>query len=262
MKAVVIIGFNYTNSKINTLPGIPIDINNVYKTFKKSQPDKTIVVTDIKSNMPIHYFYQSIKDGHVTSSVSTFIDYVQKTKEYLLCSNVKTFFEFMNNFMDDVKYITLYFTGHCVNGKIMFPSGEEYSITEIIKNINNRINKDGYIFALFDCCEYTTNFPFCYSIDHGKHIYNKNGEFIPNNIIVMGNKENKNVPIDRHGSNFTKLILENINIKSIEEFNKIIPSAGIYVNTCKTKYIWPWVTTDDISDIKILEDIQTVILDI
>jgi len=149
MLIVYIIGFCYKDStddqfhnqlhKKLFLPGIIIDLYQIYNIFSKIKPDKLIVITDIEENVTIEIVLEAIRESKIDAHILSFITKLKEQNSYLqFVSKTQLLTHFQENLINYDK-VFVYYTGHVESGSLLLPV---YSKSSIIKR---KILKDSTI---------------------------------------------------------------------------------------------------------------------
>jgi len=136
MLIVYIIGFCYKDSiNPNTskqlfLPGIIIDLYQIYNIFSTIKPDKLIVITDIEDNVTMEIVLEAVREYKIDAHILTFITKLKNQDNYLQFVSKK---QLLDNFKTNLPLydkVFIYYTGHVENGSLLLPL---YTKSPIIK---------------------------------------------------------------------------------------------------------------------------------
>jgi len=137
MLIVYIIGFRYNDSpdsknpKRVYLPGIIVDLYQVYNIFNKIHPDKIVIITDIDENVSIDIVLEAIKQEKIDAHVLSFISSLKSDKKYIQFLSKEKFLSDIKNTISGYDKIFIYYTGHVDSGSILLP------VPKLINSRNN-----------------------------------------------------------------------------------------------------------------------------
>jgi len=146
------IGINdSTNTNRMALPGIIIDLYQVYNIFLKVKPDKLLVVTDIEDDVDIDIVLEAIRDSKINAHILSFIKKLKNQNNYFQFTSKDKLISLFKETLPHYDKIFIYYTGHVENGSILLPIYSEISpehkvimdsITDIsLMNINKSENE-------------------------------------------------------------------------------------------------------------------------
>jgi len=163
----LLIGFEYTErenaSGVETqecrvgskkLPGTLVDLFIAKKFFQeKSKIENFKILTDVR-NFNIN-FIDTL--GEVDGQIFSF--YPTGKETYV--SNLDSLIEEIISYLKDLKFLCIYYSGHCVENKMVLPSEETIKIKDI-EELILRINPDLEMCFILDCCDFKDNLKsFC-----------------------------------------------------------------------------------------------------
>lgn len=131
MKAILLIGFSYeelNDLEVHPLPGILIDLYQVYTYFTNIGYDKILLITDIWKSTPISLLSRPILEGIVNSNILNFIDSTGSIQ--FLYTTEDAFISKIKEFIADVDELVVYYTGHSKKNLFVLPN-VNYGITKI-----------------------------------------------------------------------------------------------------------------------------------
>lgn len=263
-KKVILIGFEYNNlhnPDIDFLPGIPIDLYQVYSFIKnipgeKYKTDNITVFTDIKKDYKTKILKNAIIEGIVDSGLLSFFEDIKELNQYVEFKSQN----YYNNFEHTIKSlfsntndkICIYYTGHAINENIIFPDGSLYSFSRLVKFISKCSNKYTEIMIIMDCCNgIGLNLPYVlndniYRLTYGKHIF-----VLPKIICISSSTKMEKSLATKNGSLFTRnlfqLLSNELNISLRDLLNKInrlkhinLQKVTIHASYPTLKIIWGW----------------------
>ena len=240
MRVAVIIGFNYVNpeqipsSNYRLIKGVIIDLYMIYKYICQRNYDKIIVVTDIYTDVHIDKVTPAIIDGLIDLDIANFIEHLDQNEQIYFYDNKDNFSNFMTTLVTNSSHLMIYYTGHAINNKIIFPvilpycsiipedkSEKErelqvhqgmFTCDQFIKLFTDAVADNCQILLIFDCCNGPDfNLPFVLD-ENG--IYRLNNYHFPQKEIiclVSSLPEEKSLSTN-NGSLFTHIIIKNLNI--------------------------------------------------
>ena len=269
---ILLIGFEYKRSKKwNTLPGIPVDLYQVYRYFS-SISRNILVFTDVNKDYKTTVLKKAILDGYVDSNLLSFIEDTKEKKQHELYISEKKNGYRMNNFDKVIKgFVTgldkliLYYTGHAKGGNIILPDNTQVAL-DYIREILTLTNPDCQILSILDCCQSDgLSLPYIWS----DGIYRLNSlNFVPQKIICLSSSMlHQDSTATRSGSLFTRVLFGYLEkqrgkIITIGEILDIDEIPIIYSSYPHLKRLWNWVTTESNNiDIYIDETIMTITLE-
>jgi hypothetical protein len=147
----IIIGFEYTQ---NRLPGTHVDIFRSHRFFTEvSKISKYCVITDINRPPDTQNLLSSIYDGIVDAKIIDFFPNLFTNREYMYTYTANDFVCNLIQFINDskIKFLTVYYTGHSKDSRIILPSGELYDIS-FLEDVICGILPDVEILFILDCC--------------------------------------------------------------------------------------------------------------
>lgn len=219
----LLIGFEYLSTdKWKSLPGIPVDLYQVYQySLKISNNIK--VFTDIDCDHNTEILKQAIFNGHANSGLLSFIqDLKDHNHHYPFKSTFKSnhldnnFESFLIQNSKNVDKMFIYYTGHAKKGNIILPDSTQVSIKHIYELLDCK-----EVIMILDCCEPDITFlPYQYQ-DH-YHLINNN--FSKKHILCLTSDTNKNTT-SKLGSEFTRLLFNYL--VSDNDNNRIISISGL-----------------------------------
>jgi len=149
----LLIGFEYGGKK--KLPGTLVDLFVARKFLKeKSKIEDFLILTDVE-NFNIN-FIDSL--GQVDAEIFSFYP----TGKERFVNILDSFLEIISNYVKKIKYLCIYYSGHCVNNKMDI--GTEYLDFSVLEDFILRINPSVEICFILDCCDFSNNLKsFCVS---------------------------------------------------------------------------------------------------
>lgn len=147
----IIIGFEYTQ---NRLPGTHVDIFRSHRFFTEvSKTSKYCIITDINTPPDTQNLLSSIYDGIVDAKIIDFFPDLFGTKQYMYTYTANDFVCNLIEFINDnkIKFLTVYYTGHSKDSRIILPSGELYDIS-FLEDVICGILPEVEILFILDCC--------------------------------------------------------------------------------------------------------------
>lgn len=264
---VLLIGFEYDRSKKwKTLPGIPVDLYQVYR-YCQSITRNILVFTDVDRDYKTTVLRQAILDGYVDSNLLSFIEDIKEKKQHRVYKSEKKNGYRMNNFDDVVKdfvmgldKLILYYTGHAKGGNIILPDNTQVAL-DYVREILSKTNVDSQILSILDCCQSDgMTLPYIWS----DNIYRLNSNnFLPQQIICLSSSMlNEDSTATRSGSVFTRDLFGYLethdSVVTINELTKLEEPPIIYSSYPQLKKLWNWITMVGSNNIEIYID-DTVI---
>lgn len=278
MLIAVIIGFCYKNSinpndsKRMFLPGIIIDLYQIYNMFLKIKPDKLMVITDIEEDVTIDIVLEAIKDSKIDAHILSFIKKLKESNNYFqFISKDKLLTLFKEN-LSSYNKIFIYYTGHVENGSILLPIYSEFPlIHKILVDSTIQTSLMNIIDSKYNTKESFEIIPTLSSkkIDSTKKVTPKT---TPKLTIDTLSSSTKTIPksttskltIDTLSSPTPKTIPKSISLKkstdTLSSTTKILPTTKIVpklhtINKNNSEFPFPMLNTKS-SEINILDDKQ------
>lgn len=201
--SAILIAFDYKNTEIE-LPGTVIDLYRSYLFFKnKSKINNIFILTDITDSPVTSKLLPGIQDGIANSDILDFIPNLKKTNNYFLTNTLNEFLKNLKQILkSDIKFLTVYYTGHCKNSKLVFHNKEDYEIQNLEKLFSTL---DTEILFILDCCSIKL------SSTLERYIY-----------ILSGSEHNHKTVSTSVGSSFTRTLFEILSENENIEKNEII----------------------------------------
>ena len=237
----LIIGFEYTkNNDWELLPGITVDLYQIYDYVKNLNRFKTLVFTDIANDHNTDTLKKAILDGHVDSGLLSFIEDIKVSNCYTIYQTqvlnqytVNNFDQTIIDFVTGLDRLFLYYTGHGKNGNIILPDGTQVGMKYIKTLLNTYTNANCQIISLLDCCESDNKS----LVSHPSYQH----------ISIASTKINEETTTCKSGSKFTRSIINKF------KNNKILLNCfdNIYISHPNIKYLWNWLILIDHNDITI-----------
>lgn len=161
----LLIGFEYSGKK--KLPGTLVDLFVARKFLKeKSKIEDFLILTDIE-DFNIN-FIDSL--GKVNSEIFSFYPTGKEKNVHTLDS----FLEEVSEYSKKVKYLCIYYSGHCLNNKMDL--GSEYLDFSVLEDFIFRVNTNIELCFILDCCDFKNNLKsFCVSSNLEKPISTNTG---------------------------------------------------------------------------------------
>lgn len=259
MKDIILIGFEYDkNNKFLGLPGIIIDLYQMYKIGTNIAPDNIFIITDIERNPKTKILKNAVLEGIVDENILDFIDDIKESHKYIKYCNLNNFIQNIINIYKNSKQIVLYFTGHCISGNIILPDNTSLSYEDLLNILITYTNINAEILIIMDCCESTDmGLPYMLQLKIKSSIYrltsNKNKIFPKQKIIYISSSiKDENSISHKDGSFFTRVLYKQfknknsslvsiLNIINNEYLLKYNQTASIYSSFPNIKYIWYWL---------------------
>jgi hypothetical protein len=226
----LLIGFEYhKNKQWDTLPGIPVDLYQVYTYIKYLNRFKILIYTDLSKDHKTDVLKRAIVDGYVDSGLLSFIEDIKTRNEHQLYLTEGSNGYFFNNFDETfIKFIKgldrlfLYYTGHGKSGNIILPDGTHVGMEYIKSLLNEHMKTNCQIVSIFDCCEFDglslTSPP------------------TSNHISIGSTTISQEIVTTKTGSEFTRLVISLFKDKkmSLENYEYVFTSHP------NIKYLWNW----------------------
>ena len=219
MKKGLIIGFEYKNG--DYIPGIIVDLYQVYSFFKKNNIKNVLVITDIQYDYNTTVLKSSILNKVVDSGVISFIDDIKTSNEYVNFENLGERYDNDNHkfsrkpiniiisiFCQNTDELFVYFTGHGKNNHLILPNSNILSMTHFRDNILDNCLKDSNILFVMDCCDGNgLKLPFVLIDDIYRLV--DQPEFVKQQVICISSSQHKeNSTATQIGSLFTRYLFK------------------------------------------------------
>lgn len=279
MKSVILIGFQYGDFESNKvhivnslyLPGILVDLYQVYLFAKRMNPDKIIVITDIEKDSKTDLLLKAIVESIVDSDILTFIETIKESNSYYYYNDQSVLIKTITNETYLSDQLFLYYTGHAKEGYILLPNEQRIKMTDLRDIIISSLKPSSEIFIVMDCCNGTgMELPFRFihttnKIDFDEIINNRryqqfryqlqhtpNPIFTKQKIICISSTSNNEDSITtKNGSLFTqslfrhfkstRLLAELLCYISKECLNTNLQTVTIYSSYPDLYHLWPWL---------------------
>lgn len=231
MKVSILIGFEYNQKKY--LPGIKLDISNVYSFVKKINSDRILIVSDHKITFNISkntYVYQ-------------YNDVIQ------LLYMLKTY-------ITDSDQLLIYYTGHSENKALLLPDYNYLLIEQLKQVLIENSRSYAQILVLLDCCQGSNlDLPYLLINDSYKLTNSNDKIFITQHIILCSSTlQNEDSVTSKNGSLFTKILFQILTLYPqykqitqivnlvLEHSTKIFKQTVTVHSSYPNDYIlWNWV---------------------
>lgn len=251
---VLLIGFEYINSNTwKFLPGIPIDLYQVYK-YVSNITKNILVYTDMTKDYNTSILQKAILDGYVNSGLLSFIEDIKDSNQYILYKSelsnkyiINNFDKVIKKFIKNVDRLVIYYTGHGKSGDIILPDNTHVSLSYIKSLI-----KSDQTIVILDCCESNgMNLPYYYNNNFFKL---NNNNFISNEIIcISSTNSDENSSATNTGSLFTRNLFQYLSNNSSFSVKSLV-NINIYTSYPNIKLIWNWFTKKKHNNLDIVFD--------
>lgn len=272
MKLAFIIGFSYnhdeyqSNNHYSLIRGIIVDLYMIYHYLIKSNYDKIIVVTDIYKDVNPDETIPAVINGDVTSDIFSFIEYLQSINNIYFYSNKDNFVEYLKQEVINANHLLVYYTGHAVQDKLLFPLIVQYctldenifaddyqadntntlndkidtdldegsfATSDFINTIIESVNKNCQILLIIDCCN-GSNFNLPFYMDNNGVYHNNNIKtpiYTDREIIcIVSSLHDEKSHSTLNGSPFTKTIINNL-LQDNKTWLKLLLKSQYDINT-------------------------------
>lgn len=254
MPTAILIVYEYETTK---LTGAVIDLYLMYKWCETLNYDIHVVtdITDEKITLNKDIISKAIKKQFCDNGIYVFFRQFRGT----IALNTNNFSRSLDNIpkVSDNKLL-MYYSGHGGNNCIKLPDGSKYTTHKLKQTILNKVNNDGEIFWIMDCCNPSgLNIP--YKLSNNKFVLqNDQWHFTTQKIILFtsstGHQKSFALPF---GSRFTQqlLFLFHENITNIQHLCNTI-NKNLISQTNESKYkqtvtayssyvidpiVWSWI---------------------
>lgn len=239
-RVAILTGFEYKNSK--KLPGIIVDLYQVYCFLKKNGWKNIYIFTDIQKDKQTEILKTAILEKLVDSNILSFIEDIKGKNQYISFKDHNHYNNFESTFLkfSIYKNLFIYYSGHSKDEYFVLPNESLYSISSF-----RNLLKSEQIFVVMDCCEGGLNLPF---VLNGKiyRLKNENSFVKPEIICIASSLNNEKSTISKSGSSFTKYLFSildiNMNISEIlNQINKKLKeTSNVSVSHPNLYYIFTW----------------------
>ena len=285
MKVCIILAFHYSHPNDiyfiedkyrKHLPGILIDIYNVYKFVTNMKPDKIVIITDLINDINLHSVKESIIMSYVQSDIFEFMETLYNMKLIYNYINKYDTLQLIEKYITNSNKIFFYYTGHVHDGNILFPLYNEricyiynrddifLPLEELRDLLLNKTMETTEIFVVLDCCN-SNGLNLAYKL-----LNNGIYRLIPYNerifakqkiICISSTNRDETSLASKNGSLFSyyffKYILaerslEKLKIKINEEcYKKYEQTMCINSTYPDIKMVWKWLISPGEEEIKI-----------
>jgi hypothetical protein len=279
----VLIGFSYRNTIHEFLPGITIDLFQMYSLVKKmEQQVKIVVITDLIEDENSQTVSEAVVAGLVSADILTFISTLKSRNEYYFVTDRTKLTTHLIDNLTDSKRTFIYYTGHVEKEQIILPTNQ-FEVTPIFTEKTDTLNlvhlplyefknlliksidSNGEACVIMDCCN-GNGLKLPYKLKNS--VYRLvNDQFIsPKIICITSTHFFESSAATRNGSIFTRFFTRNIVNFELSLLTKKIndsclsrhnQNASIHASYPNLKYLWPWVL--GFSNIEINFDLKFVI---
>jgi len=264
---VLLIGFQYKYSQhIKKLPGIAVDLYQVYSFFKNIENKEIKIFTDIDIDSKTDILKRSIIDNVVDSGILSFIEDTKDKKQHQLYkshTHYNNFEKIISQWCKEAKQLIIYYTGHSKNQNIILPNDSFFSFERFLSCITRNTDTKCQILIIMDSCNCIgLHLPFYLNGDVFRLSFNKK-IFVNRDIIcISSSNENESSTATKKGSHFTQKLFDvlekykNLSLPSVlKKLQKFNESFNIYSSVPTLKYIWGWVYGFSTLTVEIVSDI-------
>jgi hypothetical protein len=239
-RLALLIGFQYntTISNLKKLPGITVDLYQVYNFLKNIgwKNEEIYILTDMNKDEKTDVLKTAILEKTVGVEILSFIEDIKNLNQHI---EIKSH-NYQNNFLKNInqifenanhRYIFVYYTGHFKEGNIILPDNSFINLENFVSNFLNFSQISDYhnlekekqretekekqreILLIMDCCECKNIFPFELNDKVFRLKFNNSKiKFYKNRIICISSSlENENSITSKSGSYFTKILVQILN---------------------------------------------------
>ena len=260
---VLLIGFEYIQTdKWKTLPGISVDLYQVYKYFSHITTNIK-VFTDVDKDYRTSVLQKAILDGYVDSGLLSFVEDIKDQNQHSLYHSQKKNGYIMNNFdnviktfITDLDKLIIYYTGHAKGGNIILPDNTQVSL-DYIREILTKTSPDSQILSILDCCQ-SSGMTLPYIWSDGIHRLNSHN-FIRQRILCLSSSViDEDSIATQSGSLFTRSLFSYLknnknNIITLDTLAKHMSNYTFIIHASypNIKMLWSWITKEVHSNIDI-----------
>lgn len=241
---VLLIGLVYSEKKThNELLGSVVDLYNFYSYFSKFTDD-IYILTDIKDPDSTQ-LRDAVAEEYIPEKVISFHRNLSWEKKLFIYNSPQDLYDFLN--IGTSKELFLYFSGHCSQGKFIFP---DMSIDSL--DFRRRIEQKTLCaenFFLIDCCNADgMKLPFLWEKD--KYVYCSPYFSTKKTLCLCSTRPKEDSASKITGSVFTECFLRQIKenkdlvttVDSINEECSCYPqTATLYASLPNLKRFWTWL---------------------
>ena len=275
MRSIVLIGFCYeevNNLTITPLPGILIDLYQVYEYCKKISWDKLIIITDVYKITNNTLLNHAILKGVVHLNVLLFLEEIKPFHQIYF--DQADMLDKIRNSICNSDEILVYYTGHSKNNYLNLPisssgisriDGLKIDMTKIDKPISNTIldtisvedfknlflqkNPTSILFIM-DCCSgIGLGLPFQLIDDMYRLTDFPTHKFHKTKIICLSSAMHDESAIASHsGSVFTRVLFKHLPMLSLSKLLLLLKkdchfsqTSTIHSNYPNCKHLFNWL---------------------
>ena len=212
-KIAILIGFCYKSYENDLdrkhLPGIILDLYNIYNLITNAKYDKIIIITDIESDIKSTELYKIMSIVNVNNKFKQFIKNLIYNNEYYLYQSKILFIKQLNDLLINQDKVFIYYTGHYKHKNFILPydkikitednmvitysqgipeSKKQAKISqyEILEIILMNVQNTSEIFMIMDCCNGVDfGFPFILQKNTYRFCNNKINKYLHQKIICI-----------------------------------------------------------------------------
>ena len=227
--------YPYGNKK--HLPGSFIDLHRMYKTFNSS--GSISIISDAifpHTNLP---FLRDIEDATTTECTS------------------QSVISILEDIPSDYTKLILYFSGHCIEGKIMLSDPDNMSLTEIIHVLYENTNITEVVFFCDSCETNVLGVPFYLDFETGGWKLSKEPiTFFPISVIVISSIDSNSKSKSTEGGSLftmalTKFLRDDLRSMKERKFKVLKEVIDSYIKNFYANNVDEDVHENHIQEVKI-----------
>lgn len=276
MRNILMIGFEYKKAiQWTTLPGIIVDLYQIFTLFNKANTDIT-VITDIIRDPKSKVLQQAILDDLCDANVLDFIEVIQDNKHYVEYSGLDNFKKMVIASCKHKQQLFIYYTGHAKGGDLILPDGQIIKMLDFRDLILKNCAKYAEIFIIMDCCRGTgLNLPY-YLKKAVYRLTHQPAKIFPSQkvVCISSTMSDQEAGTTLNGSFFTRSLYKLFLSKSkkYKYLPNVLPylvdecssqheqTAVVHASYPNLKMIWPWLYTPSNLSISFNPDIYLIVV--